>query len=842
MYKFPSAYALMLILSITSGVYAEVVFDGTLGSDGALQGPNFAVEAGFGRQAGQNLFHSFASFSLKSDESAIFLGPDSINNVISRVTGGKVSHIDGLLQSAIENVYFLNPAGVMFGPNARLSISGSLHVSTADYLRLGEAGRFDATHPEQSRLAIAPPGAFGFLTESPAGIVKKSSLLLVRPGKILSFIGGDLTLEDTREAEYESLIAQGGRINLISAASPGEVPANPENMPDTAFARMGTIRITDKTVGADNLSRGIGNVDVSGPGGGRVYIHGGRIVLDNGYIFADTFGAENGQGITIKAADELLARQARITTQVVSSEGGENTAGDAGDISISAGRITLKEGAQVDSNNWAGTSGAAGNIDVFAEKNITISGRFSFSDEKNFSSGLLSNTWNSEDGGRISVSAPTLVLRGGIIRADTNDSGTAGDVVVQVDKLTLMDGGQINVSSGNWKTEAGRGDGGKMTISARESVLISGDAGKRQPSGLLSNTFTEGEGGHIEVSTAVLEVENGGTIQAVAKSAGKGGKLLLDVETLHIHRNGFIVTDTDGSGEGGNIEINARKAVIIAEGDSQLRGNLSSTSLGTGDAGQIFIATPRLMLHQGGQIKSATQNTGQGGKIIVNAGGTIYITDAGSGLSTATEGAGKGGTITLKAGNTIQLVEGGTITSESKASGNAGDVSVDGKNILLRDGTIATQSLHAGGGDIQVEAQESIHIFSSKALAYTKGNEPEHKGGNISVTVPLFVTLKDSEIRADAQAGNGGNISISTKNFVENHNNVLDASSELGIDGKIEIDSPVVDLGEVFVPHADIEELPNLNTERCESRSMKQFSQFFIQKGKLPPPPNDLKI
>src|SRR2546426_62079 len=52
--------------------------------------------------------------------------------------GGNVSQIDGLLKSEIAgaNLYLLNPSGVMFGPNARLDVRGSFHVSTADYLRL----------------------------------------------------------------------------------------------------------------------------------------------------------------------------------------------------------------------------------------------------------------------------------------------------------------------------------------------------------------------------------------------------------------------------------------------------------------------------------------------------------------------------------------------------------------------------------------------------------------------------------------------------------------------------------------------------------------------------------
>ncbi|MCP4701732.1 MAG: filamentous hemagglutinin N-terminal domain-containing protein [Gammaproteobacteria bacterium] len=768
MHKILSACVVIQVLSMASAAHAAVVFDGTLGSDDALQGPNFAIKAGFGRQAGRNLFHSFAFFSLKQNESATFLGQGPIDNVISRVTGGSVSHIDGLLQSEIANVYFLNPAGFIFGPNASLNIPGSLHVSTADYLRLGETGRFDAVHPEQSRFTTASPSAFGFLRESPAaGINKKDSLLRVRSGKTISFIGGNLTLEDTQEARYEGLFAPEGQVNLISVASPGEVPVNPETLSNTAFARMGVIRITDNTAGADNFRkfRLIGNVDASGSGGGKVYIHGRQVILDNAYIFADTLGEENGQGVTIKAVDELQAMQARITTQAVRNNLFENTTGNGGDINISGKRITLEKGTQIISNCFAGTFGAAGNIQVSAEEKITISGRFSVEDEgrvKNYSSGILTNIANGQTGGQISVTAPTLILQSGVIRAETRGQGDAGAVSVQADRLILTDGGLIHAGSGKLHGEPGKGHGGKIKVNAQESVFISGKNEAGLSSGLLSNTFTEGEGGSIEVFTPVLEVKNGGTIQAGAKGAGKGGNLLLDTGTLHIHQGGFIITDTESSGQGGNIEIKAWEAVIVADKGSPKRDALSSSSSGAGDAGRIIISTPRLTLHHGGQINSATSDIGQGGTIIINAGDAIHISDAGSGLSTTASGAGKGGTIKLKAGNTIQLVGGGAVSSESTASGNAGEIIVDaGDAVHIADAGsgLSTDAPGTGkGGTITLSAGNLIQL--AKGGLISSGSGESGNAGNIELNTDGSLEIAQGKINTQAKKAGGGNIGL----------------------------------------------------------------------------------
>ena len=104
-------HLLVTMLILSHAAHAEVVLDGSLGSIGSLEGPNFAIEAHLGQQRGNNLFHSFDRFNLNQHESATFSGPKTIQHVISRVTGGQMSLINGLLRSTIPNadMYFLNP-------------------------------------------------------------------------------------------------------------------------------------------------------------------------------------------------------------------------------------------------------------------------------------------------------------------------------------------------------------------------------------------------------------------------------------------------------------------------------------------------------------------------------------------------------------------------------------------------------------------------------------------------------------------------------------------------------------------------------------------------------------
>ncbi len=93
------------------------------------------------------------------------------------------------------DLYFLNPAGILFGPKAFLSVPGAFYASTADYLKMGKNGRFDAANPENSTLSIAPPATFGFLDDMPGSIDIEQSVLMARPDEKLAMVGGKYSSE-----------------------------------------------------------------------------------------------------------------------------------------------------------------------------------------------------------------------------------------------------------------------------------------------------------------------------------------------------------------------------------------------------------------------------------------------------------------------------------------------------------------------------------------------------------------------------------------------------------------------------------------------------------------------
>ena len=260
-------------------VQTAITSDGTLGTTVNRDGTVVTILGGARPRQGSNLFHSFERFDVGSGDTVRFTGPQAgIANVISRVTGGHPSIIDGTLQSDIPgaNLFLLNPSGMLLGPDARVDIQGAFYVSTADVLYLADGVRFPALPMTENTLTVASPVAFGFVTEAPAGIAIRSRNLNVPNGQAMFIAGGDIDIVGG------SLTAPGGRIALASVASSGDVVFNAEGM--APFLQVGTVeRLGEITLSQD------ASMDSNGDGGGTIVIRGGRLVIDNARVLADTY-------------------------------------------------------------------------------------------------------------------------------------------------------------------------------------------------------------------------------------------------------------------------------------------------------------------------------------------------------------------------------------------------------------------------------------------------------------------------------------------------------------------------------------------------------------------------
>src|SRR5262245_32016288 len=283
----------------------------------------FDITGGTRPGGGANLFHSFGDFNVPNQNIANFLNDSGLptSNILGRITGGNVSNIFGTIQTTgfgNANLFLMNPAGFLFGPNATVNVGGMVTFTSADYLGLADNVRFNAiphTAPDLL-LSAAPVAAFGFLGSNPGAITVQGSQLTVAEGTGISLVGGNITVQNG------TLTAPSGQINLVSVGSPskpnvgGEVviaaPGQGTGFNPTGFRGLGTINLTQGSTIDTSINSTFDNQLTAG----GVVIRGGQFVMDNSSIQAVTQGISSFSGGNVEVtADQItLSTGSRINT------------------------------------------------------------------------------------------------------------------------------------------------------------------------------------------------------------------------------------------------------------------------------------------------------------------------------------------------------------------------------------------------------------------------------------------------------------------------------------------------------------------------------------------------
>jgi filamentous hemagglutinin family protein len=801
---------LFILLIISLSIKAQITTDGTLGPALNLQGTNYQISPNLGQQKGGNLFHSFQDFNLNSAESATFFGPNHIQNVISRVTGGNPSNIDGLIRSTIQgaDIYFLNPYGIMFGPNARLDVQGSFHASTADYLRLEDGGRFDARYPNDSLLTVAPIEAFGFLTNSPAPLSIEGSQLTVPTEKTLSIISGHLTLNQAQ------LIAPFGRINLASVAEIGDVIPKYEDF--VVPALRGHITVQNS------------QISTSDEGGGTIYIRGGQFELINSVVESDTLGSQNGGVIDIRVTNlELGGKDTRSKISAQTMETGQG-----GSIEIKAHQIALNDGAVITGDTRG--SGIGGNISIQVAGTLSIKGQFPSSGApSSISTSTANQASEAGNAGHLNIEAEQIVLTdGGAIRNITIGSGNGGDIILSADTLTVFGGfkvarpnilGQPVPEDLQWLpsditvSSFGSGKAGIINLTARQIILEDGGQ-------ITGSTWHQGEGGSIKIEASdaliatgeyqgnitfhsgIMSNSNSQPTQAsnsenIEIKAGNGGSITIEAGRIELKNGADINSETETSGIGGNISITVDETLSIS-GQAQ-KGSPSSISVSTvtqGNAGHLEIKAEQIKLTDGGAIQNITMGQGNAGDITILVTDTLTISGGfqqeqtimfgeseisderlgrlPSGIMAYSFGPGKASSIDLEA-RQIRLQDGGQITGSTWHQGEGGSINIKAFDTLMATGEYQGKiAFHSGimsnsnsqqadagdGGTIKIEADQIVLNDGADINSETEGSG---KGGNIFITVDETLSLSGQA----ASSGSPSSISVSTASTEANAGN-----------------------------------------------------------------------
>jgi len=757
--------------------HSQIATDGTVGSAQSLTGPNYAIGAGLGTQRGANLFHSFSTFNIHTGESATFSGPNGLQNVISRVTGGTLSNIDGLLRSEINgaNVWFINPAGVVFGVNAQLDVPAAFHVSTADELRFADGAVFSAANPGISTLSSEPVAAFGFTSAAPKRIEVNGSYLSVKEGQTLSLVGGDINLSNA------TIYAPAGRLNIASVGSAGEVVPTETDLELRGFGALGTLTMWhDPEVEWITMDIGepfgevkLADLDTSGVGGGAMFIRGGNWLNHGGSVFADTYGSQTGQGVSVGIAGEI---QFDVGAQLTADTSGSSAGGA---VTVTADNLTLLNGGVVAANTWGGGNAGsvtihAGNLLVNRQGSPKVTGIFSnaypgstgaggsvnldITDTLSLINGsqISAATFAQGDAGSVAISAGNLLVDGqgseyltGITgSADRSSTGAGGSVNLDIaDTLSLLNGGEIGANT------FAQGDAGTVAISAGN--LLVDAQGSVFFTGIASSTFAQGNAGLVTIRAGNLLVDGQGseTLTGIASSAeshssGAGGSVNLDIaDTLSLLNNSVIRSNTSGAGDAGSVTIKAKNLLVDS---ANIASSAYPDSSGAGGNINLDIADTLTILN-GGEISAATFAQGDAGTVTINAGNLLvdrqdspFLTGIASSANSDSTGA--GGNVNVTVADTLSLLNGGVIRASTFAQGDAGTVTISAGNLL-------------------VDAQDSEFFtgISSSAEPHSSG-----AGGNINLTVAdTLSVLHGGEIRAATFAeGDAGTVTISAGNLL----------------------------------------------------------------------------
>jgi filamentous hemagglutinin family protein len=686
-----SSIALLICWCYHTPLSAQVTLDGSLGKSGALPGPNYQIGADLGQQHGGNLFHSFRDFNLQSHESATFSGPNNVQNIISRVTGGNPSSIDGTLRSTIPNadLYFLNPYGIMFGPNAKLDVQGGFHASTADYLRLQDGGRFEARYPNNSLLTVAPVAAFGFLTDTPAPIKTQDSQLAVPKGKTFSLIGGGLEFQSETPLTYENgkiissskLFADSGRLNLASVASPGEVILTPVGFDLTSSTKGGHLTATNTHLNVSGEERSgrvwirggqfqmtnsvIENRTVTQPGG-ETDIQVDNLTLAGGaWIGNNTTGTGSGGPIHLQVTDELVLRgnDSKGYGSMISADSAKPQAGAAGDIFIQARNVKLAEGAQISSLTWG--TGQGGTVQLQVAETLQATG----TSPDGSNSTLISSTSENEE---------------------LENAGNAGNVIIQARKINVADGARI--SSTTW----GTGQSGTVHLQVAETLTVTGVDVEGYPSGVSASSQNEkladaGAAGNLQIEARQVVLTNGGRLTSGTWGTGPGGSISLQVSgTLTVSgpqavsgKQSHVIANSIGTmenaGQAGQIGIQANTINILKDGEI-------STQSENADGGNLTILSPNLLYLQQGQITTSVKGgIGNGGNITI---GNPQFVVMNHGRIVAQADAGHGGNIHIVAQQFLNTPN--SLISASSRVGLDGQVRIDSPDQTIGDSLLAS--------------------------------------------------------------------------------------------------------------------------------------------------------
>jgi filamentous hemagglutinin family protein len=719
--------------------------DGT-GTQVNQQGNTINITGGQTSVNGGNLFHSFDEFGVNTGETANFQSSPEINNILGRVVGGNASIINGILQvtGGNSNLFLMNPAGILFGPNASLNVPADFTATTATGIGFGDNNWFNSVGDNNWADLVGTPSHFAFDVTQPGWVVNFADLTL-EAGQNLTLLGGGIITEGNLTAPGGNIsiaavpgesivrISQPGNILSLDISTPADnsglnpTTINPLSLPQLLTGgdavldatqvqhnADGTITLTSPGVTIDpttdtGLALAAGEVAAETGGQMNVLTDGGNIILDQ--VHGDTVKVNaNGGNITQVDSDSLInASAVQLQTQ-----------GDGG--------IGLEtEPLRLEADNLEATFGSGGAFFEVPNGDVTVGG---VTDELTGISTL--------DGGNLSLQAAGNIT----VSEDISTSGATGG------NITLTStGGAIDTTQGSIDAFSDRGDAGNIRLTANGNISTNGLSSYGATGGDISITSN---GGDIDTTQGSIDAfsdrGDAGNIRLTANGNISTNGLSSYGATggdISITSNGGDIDTTQGSinafsdrGDAGNIRLTAD-------------GNISTNGLSSYGAtgGDITLTSGGAIDTTQGSI-NAFSDRGDAGNIRLTADGNIST----NGLSSY--GA-TGGDITLTSGGAIDTT-GGELNTSSE-SGDAGDVSLTAEGDI-RTGDIT--SFGETGGDITLDSGGAIDTTGGELNTSSESGD----AGDVSLTAEGDIRTGFIQSWSFAASSQGGDITILSRN------------------------------------------------------------------------------
>jgi filamentous hemagglutinin family protein len=554
-------------------------------------------------------------------------------------------------------------------------------------------------------------------------------------------------------------------------------------------------------------------IPASGPGG-TINVQGlggpaGSVLIDGAGsgIFTNALGTGTAGNTNITAHSLTIQNGGTITAATA----GISPPATGGTITVKADTVTLNSGGTLTATSSG--PGAAGEVVV---QGLTSPARSVLIDGAG--SGISTDTRSTGAGGNIFVDVNSVTLQnGGSLSAATSgtaSSATGGTILVKADTVTLNTGGTMTAKS------TGAGASGEVVVqglaSPAQSILIDGSG-----SGIFTNTSDTGAGGDILLSANSVTLQNGGALSAATTgtaSSATGGTITVNAGNVAVNSQSVITADTNGIAPAGTIDINT--GTLAINGGGQIR---SSSGAETGQVSAFALSSTGAPSLTGGTI------TVQGRTAIGSQADSVTIDGAGSGVFTESTGTRPGGDINILTSQSVAMTDGAHISASSTGTGNAGNIQINaGNQLAMNNSSVTTEANQASGGAIKITTTPSGTVQLTDSTITASVLDGTGGGGSVDID-PQFVILQNSQILANSVFGPGGNISITTNLLLPDTTSVISASSQFGQQGTIVIQSPVSPASGKLVPLGQKPLIATaLVSQRCAALAGGNASSFTI--------------